>query len=128
MKLIKVNDGREFTRSRWIKIQQNYNPTKKNKLWDFVTDDSGYHPYQEKINSDNGLFLDYFRHKGNNYALEQFIRIGSMVCPGEPPYYEDHEGKHLLCAVDFYGDMYHPCYIELDNCGEQVRVYEEVNI
>lgn len=126
MKHIKTNDGREFTRSRWIKIQQNYNPTKKNKLWDFVTDGNGYHPYQEEFNPVEGLFLDYFRYKGNKFALEQFMRIGGFACPGPQPYYEDHQGKHFLCAVDFYGNIYHPYYIELNDNGEAVRVYKEV--
>ena len=27
-------------------------------------------------------------------------------------------------AVDFYGDLYNPLYIELEEGGERVRVYE----
>jgi hypothetical protein len=125
MKLIKASDGCEYTRSRWLTIKQNYNPTKKNKLWDYVIDGSGYHPYQEKFNPDDGLFLEYFKYKGRLFAIEQFMVIGSVWNPGEAPYYEDKEGNHTLSAFDSE-EYFHPYYIEIDDCGEHVRVYEEV--
>lgn len=122
-------DGtRDFKRvSRWIKVKQNYNPCPRNGLWDFVNDENGYKPYQEQFNPANGLHLDYFRHNGRNYAIEQFYSLGNpFYMPVTYQYRDENEKDCFLSGVDMYGDLYHPIYIEMDDCGEYVRVYEEV--
>ena len=110
--------------SRWITIKQAYNVNRRNSLFDFSTDENGYKPGQDQYNPANGTFLDYFRFNGRKYAIEQFIALGSVWCGGAPYEFTDTDGKSTFVhAVDFYGDLYNPLYIELDEYGERVRVY-----
>lgn len=125
-KEFKTIDGKNtVTRlSRWITVKQNYNVSKRNSLYDFSTDENGYHPYQDNYNNENGTYLDYFTFNGRNYAIEQFVCIGSAWCAGTPYMFNDTDGKlSVVGAVDFYGDLYNPLYIEIDAYGEKVRVY-----
>ena len=127
MKKFLSTDGKhEITRvSRWITIRQAYNVSKRNSLYEFCTDENGYKPHEPNFNHENGTFLDYFRFKGRNYAIEQFMTIGSTVCPGVFYDFIDSDGKnHFIMAVDFWGDLYDPYYLELDSNGERVRIYE----
>ena len=136
MKVLKsfdIYDGKETEReynfvrvSRWMRIKTNYKPNKRNSLWDYVTDGDGYKSYQENFTPEKGLFLDYFTFRGKKYALEQFIAIGCVWdnIGHYAGYYENKE-KHYLSAYD-HESYFYPLYIELDECGENVRVYEEV--
>ena len=113
MKQFRTVDGKNtVTRlSRWIQVKQNYNVNKRNSLYEF--------------SPANGTHLDYFRFNGRNYAIEQFIGLGSVWCGGAPYEFTDTDGKStFIRAVDFYGDLYRPLYIELDEYGERVRVYK----
>ena len=121
-----TNDGKHIvTRlSRWITIKQAYNVNRRNSLFEFVSDENGYKPGQDEFNPANGTFLDYFRFDGRTYAIEQFITLGSVWCAGAPYEFTDTDGKiTFISAVDYYGDLYDPLYIELDKYGERVRVY-----
>ena len=121
-----TNDGKHIvTRlSRWITIRQAYNVNRRNSLFEFVSDENGYKPGQDEFNPANGTFLDYFRFDGRTYAIEQFIALGSVWCAGAPYEFTDTDGKiTFISAVDYYGDLYDPLYIELDKYGEHVRVY-----
>lgn len=112
-------------RSRWLSVKQNYNPSPRNSLWDYVTDGSGYKPYDKRFDPKDGLYLDYFTYEGRNYAIEQFLALGNPFwCPVIYTY-QDRSGKvHYLSGVD--GDeYYHPIYIEMDECCGRVRVYTE---
>lgn len=110
--------------SRWIAIKQNYNVSPRNSLYDFSTDEYGYTPNQEKYNPENGTYLDYFRFNGKNYAVSQFIGLGSVWCGGSPYEFIDTDGKStFIHAVDFYGDLFDPLYIEMDEYGERIRIY-----
>lgn len=123
-----VDDGqRTFNRtSRWIKVQEKYNPCSRNSLWDYVQDEYGYKPYDEQFNPTNGLYLTYFRYKGRNYAVEQFWCLGNPFYMPVTYSYEDKAGRvYFLGGVDMDGDLYHPIYIEWDEFGSRVRVYEE---
>ena len=127
MKQFKTVDGKNtVTRlSRWIQIKQNYNVNKRNSLYEFSTDENGYKPGDSEYNPANGTYLDYFRFNGRNYAIEQFIALGSVWCSGSPYEFTDTDGKStFIHAVDYYGDLYNPLYIEVDECGERVRVYK----
>lgn len=124
-KKIVCTDGKIIYRvSRWIKRKTNYNVNKRNSLYYYATDENGYKEGQEKFNPKNGLYLDFFRWNGRNYAIEQFFRLGSMFCPLEYSW-EDKEGKlNFLSGYDSE-NYYNPILIELDDSGEYVRVYEE---
>lgn len=128
MKKITMTNNRgekvDFWRvSRWISVKTNYNPNKRNALWDYVTDASGNTPDSDGFDPSEGLFLDYFRFDGRTYATNQFYLLGSMWIYETYTYTEDGEEKHLS-AVDMCGDIYAPYYVEFDEYGERVRVYE----
>ena len=127
MKVIKTKDGQKFERvSRWISIKTNYNPSKSNRLWDYVTDENGYHPYQDNFNKENGLYLDYFQFGGRTYAIEQFYALGSAFLSGLPILYDDKDGKlGVIGYMDMDGDLYHPLFAEFDEYCERVRLYVE---
>ena len=120
----KVDTRLKFERvSRWIKLKTNYNPTKKNALWDYVQDEMGYRTCQKDFNPDSDLFLDYFTFNGKNYALEQFIGIGSIAdAIGHHEGYVENKTKHYLSGYDEQ-DYFHPLFIEIDEYGEHVRCY-----
>ena len=113
-----------YRKSRWIKRRTNYNPNKRNSLYYYATDGNGYRDGQTGFNPQTGLYLDYFRFGGRNYAIEQFFRLGSMFCPTEYCW-EDREGKlNFLSGYDSE-NYYNPILIEISECGEYIRVYEE---
>ena len=127
MKKFTTIDGKHrLTRlSRWITIRTNYNASKRNSLYDYVMDGSGYHPYQDKYNPEDGTYLDYFRFNGRTYAIEQFVGLGSNACTGKPYQFVDSDGSiTTVVAVDFDGSYFNPLYLEFDEHGERVRVYE----
>ena len=110
--------------SRWIAVKHNYTPNKRNSLWDYVTDENGYKPYQDNFTPENGLYLDYFRFNGRNYAVEQFLCLGNPFWNPVTYCYEDSSGKvHYLFGVDM-DNYYNPIYVEFDEYCENVRVYE----
>ena len=111
--------------SRWITIQTNYNVSKRNSLYEHSTDENGYRPHQDGYDPAGGTYLDYFIFGGRTYAIEQFILLGSMWTGGRPYEFIDTDGTiSSVHAVDFDGDLYDPLYIELDEYGERVRVYQ----
>lgn len=112
--------------SRWIRINQNCNPRKNNVLWDYVTDGSGYNPHNDSFNPADGLYLDYFTYGGRNYALDQFIRFGSIADSiGHFEGYIENGEKYYLSGWDSCGSFFGPVLmIELDEYCEHVRVYE----
>ena len=125
MKILKTKEGKEIKRvSRWIKVRNNYNPSRRNRLWPYVTDGAGYHEGDKNYNPADGLFLDYFVWNGRTWAIEEFLCFGSMICPETISWEED--GKlHWMSGFD--GENYfNPIMIESDEYGEYVRVYEEV--
>ena len=125
-KIIKTNDGNSLVRlSRWISIRHNYNPSKRNRLWDYVRDGSGRGPFSSSFNPDDGLCLDYFVWNGRKWALEQFLLLGGMM-GGAPIFFEDENGKTSYISGYDGENYYNPIMIELDECCESVRVYEEV--
>ena len=126
MEFVTIDGKHNVTRlSRWITIQHKYRINKNNGLFDFSTDGNGYRPTSEKYDPSTGTYLDYFRFEGRNYAIDQFVALGSIWCGGKPYQFTDTDGTTtFVTAVDFSGDIYDPLYIELDEYGEQVRVYQ----
>ena len=121
-------DGeKEFVRvSRWITVKEDYNPTKRNSLWDYVEDENGYHPYNSNFDPTNGTYLNYFVWQGRKYAVEQFLALGNpFYCPVSYSYEDENGRLCYLSGVD--GDNYYnPIYVEFSECCEQVRIYQEV--
>lgn len=122
-----LENGKKLERvSRWISVKENYTPGKNNSLWDYVTDENGYKPYQDGFNPENGLYLDYFKFAGRTYAIEQFFGIGSIAdMIGHSMGYIENGERHYLSGFDSE-DYYNPLYIEIEDGGEHVRLYREV--
>ena len=120
-------DGFEkFVRaSRWIKVNIDYNPSKRNRLWDYVRDGFGRKPSDEDFCKDESPYLDYFTWRKRNYAIEQFLALGNPFWMPESYSYVEAGQKHWISGVDGE-DIYNPIYIEMDEYGERLRVYEKV--
>jgi len=119
------NDERYFNlyrASRWIAVKHNYNPTKRNSLWDYVTDGSGYRSSESKFNPEDGLYLDYFEWNGRKFALDQFLGFGNPFYLPEEEYYLENGEWHRLAGVDM-DNYWRPIRVEFDEWGEHVRVY-----
>ena len=111
--------------SRWIEIKHNYNPNKNNHLWDYVTDENGYHPYDDKFDN-SCLYLDYFKHDGRTYAVDQFIGVGSIAdFIGHRIGYIENGKKCYLSGYDSE-NCFGPLYVEFDIWCEKVRLYKVV--
>ena len=126
-KQIICTDGKIiYRKSRWIKRRTNYNPNKRNSLAYYITDGYGYREGTENYNpvEHGGKFLDYFRWNGRNYAIEQFMSMSSPFC-SMVYQWEDREGKlNFLSGYDSE-NYFNPILIEISDCGEYIRVYEE---
>lgn len=120
------NGTRNFRRvSRWITVKHNYTPNKRNSLWDYVMDENGYKPYQDNFTPENGLYLDYFRFNGRNYAVEQFLSLGNPFWNPVTYCYEDENGKTCYLSGVDNENYFNPIYVEFDEYCENVRVYVE---
>ena len=94
-------------------------------LWDYVTDENGYKPYQDNFTPENGLYLDYFKWNGRNYAIEQFWCLGNPFYMPFTLSYENSDGKKCYLSGVDNENIYNPIYVEFDECCERVRVYIE---
>lgn len=117
--------AKDFVRiSRWIRVRENYNPSPRNPLWYYAMDGYGHTTSDDKCNT-NELYLDYFEHRGRKYAIEQFWALGNPFYAATIVSYRGKDGKtHFLSGVDSEA-LYDPIYIELDEYGERVRLYQE---
>lgn len=123
MKTFTTTDGNKITRiSRWIKIQHNYNPNKRNKLWYYVTDGNGYIEGQTGYDKSTGLYLDYFVFNGRKYAINQFMNLNNPFYCNPVMFYENDK-LHHLSGYDSE-NYYNPIMIELSDGCEYVRVYQ----
>ena len=120
-------DGNRIERlSRWIKLKS-VPVTKRHRLYDYARDEYGYHPYQERFNSENGVFLDCFTFKGKQYSLEQFLSTSSVWTGTWNPYHSVHdEDDQVVINGVQHDDYFHPLLIEIDEYGEHVRIYHEI--
>ena len=127
MKEFICNNGRKLVRlSRWITIQHNYNPSPKNRLAYYITDGNGYSNGQANFDKSTGLYLDFFRWNGRNYAINQFLILGGPWTGGQPYMFTDTDGCTTVVSAYDGENYYNPIMIELDDCAEHVRVYQEV--
>ena len=94
--------------SRWISIQA-ITVTERHALSQYA---------------DDGIVL-CFRWQGRRYALGQFMRYGGPWGPPVPPMWEEADGLHHIAGYD-QDDYYNPIQIELDDCCEAVRIWQEV--
>ena len=124
MKKFLTKDGRTICRvSRWIKVRNAYDVTKRHSLIDYVTDGAGHLYGSPDFDPSDGTFVDYFVWHGRKWALERFLRFGSMWCP-QVILWEEGDKVHSMAGFD-RDNYFNPIMIEMDDCGEYVRVYEE---
>ena len=108
--------------SRWITVQHAYDVTPRHSLYDFATDENGYHPWQNEFNPENGVYLDYFVWNGKKYALEQFIAYGGCAEFGHYHGYVENGEDHYFAGYDAM-TIFASIMIETDEFLERVRVY-----
>ena len=114
MREFTTTNGQKIQRvSRWIKINHACNITKRHSLF--------YYAEKDK----DGNTLDYFTYKGKKYALNQFFRFGTMWTPGAMPMFYENDKLQYISGYDSE-NYYNPILIEISDCCEAVRVYEEV--
>lgn len=117
MTTFKTTTGRTIARvSRYIKIRTDY-VTSRHSLYDYADSSS---------EEDGKRLLDYFIYHGKKYALNQFMRLGSMIIP-EVYQFEENGKTQFLSGVDSE-NYYNPLLIEVDEYGESVRIYEEIAV
>lgn len=115
MKTFTTTNGQQIKRvSRWIKVRQAYNITTRHNL----------HYYAEQLDENENV-LDYFIYNGKKYAINQFFRFGTMFTPGTIPMFYENDKLYYISGYDSE-NYYNPIMIELSECCESVRVYEEV--
>lgn len=128
MKKFVTDSGRTLVRlSRWIKVRHNYNPNRRNSLWDYVTDGSGNGPHSERFDPKKGLYLDFFRWNGRNWAIDQFLSTTGIMGFHDQMIFKDETGKDSFISGYDSENYFSPILLEVDDCGEYVRVYEEVS-
>lgn len=104
--------------SRWIRIKQAYDITKRHSLYYYRRDENGYGEYSDEFNPNNGTFLDYFTFNGRKYAIEQFLRLDYPIM------FEENGKLQFLSGYDSE-NYYNPLLIEIDDSGEYIRCYYE---
>ena len=124
MRKFKTENGTTLKRvSRWIKVRQAYNITKRHSLYGYATDENGHYEGSSNFNPKSETFLDYFIFCGKKYALNQFIGCSSQW--GYPiMFYDEFENLNHISGYDSE-DYYKPLLIELSESGEYVRCYYE---
>lgn len=126
-KIYTDHDGNKIERlSRWIKIHT-LPVTKRHHLYDYATDGSGYHPYQDKFDPSTGVLLDYFVFQGKQYPIDQFLPTTSTWAIAWNPYYSENDVDDYIILSGYESEEYfNPLLIEIGGYGEFVRVYKEV--
>ena len=126
-KIYTDQDGNKIERlSRWIKIHT-LPVTKRHSLYEYATDGSGRHPYNDNFDSSNGVLVDYFVFQGKQYALEQFLSTSSAWAGAWNPFYSENDVDDYVILSGYEAEEYfNPLMIEIGEYGEFVRVYREV--
>ena len=73
----------------------------------------------ECIDSSDDETITGFNYNGQWHDLNNYIKTRSNAWNNEPEHYKN--GLHARDITSYYK----PCYIEIDDSGDAVRVYEE---
>lgn len=126
-KVFETTDGKYEVRklSRWITIRTNYNPSPRNALWYNVMDGNGHGPHSDKFNPEEGIYLDYIRHDGQNYAINEFYALGGAWLGGAPYFFIDTDKQeHVIGALWMGGSVFGPgVYAEISEYGDAIRLF-----
>ena len=120
------DDGRTYNLlSRWLKVHEAINPRADNQyLGYYRTDENGYREGQSGFDPTNGTYCQYFQFSGRKWPIEQFLCLGSVWSGGAPIGVNMKDGLHYIAGYDAE-NYYNPIMIEIDECGENVRVWQE---
>lgn len=97
-------------KSRWISIHCKY-VTRRHSL-------AEYADFAGSDDPEIGL-LHYFMYQNKAYAIGQFMRLSY------PIFFENEEGKTSYISGYDCTQYYHPLLIEMDDCCERVRLFDE---
>lgn len=111
-----TKDGRIIQGTgRWIALQCAPGITPRHGLYEYGDD-----------NGDGTRDAWYFTHYGHRFALGQFFRFGGPWGLSHQPMWEEADGLHHMAGVE--ADRWDaPLMIELSECCDAVRVWQEVN-
>ena len=102
-----IADGRNYQKgSRWIKIQHDIIRGKNHCLYDY---------------KDNDNSISFFTHNSKKYAISQFIQLSYPIM------IEINEEDTAIIGGYDIECSYKPYLLEISNCGEYVRLWEEVS-
>lgn len=99
---------------RWIPVQYSPAITPRHALWDYSED-----------NGDGTGSVYYFNHYGHRFPLNGFISFGSIWGPPVPLMWEEADGLHHMAGYEA-NRWDCPLMIELSECCDYVRVWQEV--
>lgn len=128
-RIYKATDGSEWTRSRWLKVRRDWfeKPNPRHGLYDYMVDMDGLALYDERCDLSAGVEVEYFKYHGMRFPLSRFYALRCAVISTAPyEIVEDDGSSSFISCVDMDGDIFNPLYLELDEWGEGVRVYERV--
>lgn len=114
--MVMVFNGSKWRCGKWQDIKYCTVKNKNNQLWEQlqIEIDRG-----DRDPDDNGM--SYFLINGKKYTLDNLLnRYGIMGFDSECIHYP----KQINCYTD--DDIFNPAYCEVDEYGEKLRVWEEI--
>lgn len=67
----------------------------------------------------------FFMHYGHRFSLGDFLQFGGPWGPPITPTWEESDGLHQMAGIQ--ADRWDaPLMVEINDCGERVRVWQEV--
>lgn len=109
-------NGEKWRSGKWLKLRYTIVKSHRHELWEYVKSQ------QEKGNQDIDDFgVSYFKVDGLKLTLDDlFLRHGIMGFDAECKVYP----PCINCWND-YRDIYNPLYLELDEYGENLRIWKK---
>ncbi len=97
--------------------------TKRHKLFECATDESGYTCYDEKFNKNQKwYYLDYVEYKGYKIPLSSCANMFNNFYFSRVYRYKENREIHYIHSFDL-DNIYNPLYFEFSPDEEQYRVY-----
>ena len=100
------DDNRKYQKSRWIKVQYDTIKRSNHSLYNYMEGDNS---------------ITFFVKNGIKYAISQFMRLSY------PTTIEVNEDDIAIIGGYDTETSYKPYLLEISDCGEYVRLWEEVS-
>ena len=115
-----------FERLTGWKNVKNLMVTKRHKLFECATDESGYTCYDEKFNKNQKwYYLEYIEYKGYRIPLSCCSNMFNPFYYSYVYRYKEHDGVHYIHSYDLNGNIFNHLLFEFSTDCEYYRVYEQ---